>query len=267
LGVSKESFRFKRIYRLTTHLVIPDSHAHWQHHNKRAEYLGKLINDVKPDVVIHLGDSADMPSLSEYDKGTKSFQGRTYRADIDAHLDFNYRLWDTVKAAKRKLPRRVILEGNHEYRIKRAINLSPELEGAISPNDLDMYRFYDEYVEYNGRSPGTIEIDGINYAHFFISGVMGKAIGGVHAAYSIIQKMHGSSTAGDLHLLSYDVQTGIGGKKIQGMVAGCYQDFDADWAGEANKLWWRGVIVKRNVLNGNYDPEFISIKALKDTYG
>lgn len=252
---------------MTSHLVVPDTHAHFQHHNKRAEWLGKLINDLKPDVVIHLGDSADMPSLSGFDKGTRAAIGRTYRADVDAHLDFNYRLWDTVKASKRKLPRRIILEGNHEHRIVKAINLQPELDGAISPNDLRMYDFYDEYIEYNGRSPGVVVVDGIHYAHFFISGVMGKAIGGTHAAYSILQKGHGSSTAGDLHLLSYDIQTGIGGRRIQGLVAGCYQDFDADWAGEANRLWWRGVVFKDNVDNGNYDPRFISLASLKKAYG
>jgi hypothetical protein len=122
-------------------------------------------------------------------------------------------------------------------------------------------------VEYNGRSPGVIEIDGISYAHFFISGVMGKAIGGLHPAYSILQKGHGSATAGDLHLLSYNVQTGIGGKRLQGLVAGCYQDYDADWAGESNKLWWRGIVVKRNVEDGNYDPEFISLDQIKKAYG
>ncbi len=250
-----------------THLIIPDTHAHFQHNNKRAEWLGNLINDVKPDTVIHMGDSADMPSLSSYDRGTKGFQGRTYRADIDSHLDFNDRLWGVVRSSKRKLPKRIFLEGNHEHRIKKAINIQPELEGAIAFKDLELDRYYDEVIEYNGRSPGVIEVDGINYAHFFISGVLGKAIGGLHAANAILSKGHGSATAGDLHLLSYDIQTGIGGRKIQGLVAGCYQDYDADWAGEANKLWWRGVIIKRGVEGGNYDPEFISIDRIKKEYG
>lgn len=250
-----------------THLVIPDTHAHPKHHNRRAEWLGKLINDIKPDVVVHLGDSADMPSLSSYDRGTKAFQGRNYRADIDAHLDFNDRLWNTVRSAKRKLPVRYFFEGNHEHRISKAINLQPELEGAISFDDLELERYYDVITPYNGRSPGVLAIDGISYAHFFISGVMGRPLGGTHPAYSILAKGHGSATAGDLHLLSYEVQTGIGGKRLQGLVAGCYQDYDADWAGEANKLWWRGVVVKRNVENGNYDPSFISLAALKKAYG
>lgn len=249
------------------HLIIPDPHAHPKFHNKRAEWVGKLINDIKPDVVICLGDLADMPSLSSYDRGTKAFQGRNYRADIDAALDFNDRLWSTVRKSKRKLPHRVILEGNHEHRITKAINLQPEIEGALSFDDLEYERYYDETIRYNGRSPGVTSIDGISYAHFFISGVMGKSIGGAHPAYSILAKGHGSATAGDLHLLSYECQTGIGGKRLQGLVAGCFQDYDADWAGEANKLWWRGCVVKNNVENGNYDPEFISLARLKKEYG
>lgn len=249
------------------HLVIPDPHSHFQHNNKRAEWAGRLVNDVQPDVVVVLGDLWDMPSLSGFDKGTRAAIGRTYRADIDAGLDFNDRLWSTVKATKRKLPRRVFLVGNHEQRINKAINLQPELEGAIGFRDLELERSYDDIVEYNGRSPGVISIDGISYAHFFISGVMGKPIGGTHAAYSILQKGHGSSTAGDLHLLSYDVQTGIGGRRLHGLVAGCYQSHDADWAGEANRLWWRGLVLKSNVHDGTYDPSFIGIDSLRKEYG
>ena len=249
------------------HLIIPDTHAHPDHNNDRAIWLGKLINDIKPDVVVHLGDSADMPSLSSYDKGTKVFHGRNYSRDVDSHLDFNDKLWSTVRKSKRKLPKRFFLEGNHEHRIKKAINLQPELEGAISFGDLELEKYYDEITEYNGRSPGTTTIDGITYAHFFISGVMGKSIGGQHPAAAILTKGHCSATAGDLHLLSYGLQTDLNGRRIQGLVAGCYQDYAADWAGEANKLWWRGVVVKRNVGDGSYDPEFISIKKIKEKYG
>lgn len=216
--------------------------------------------------MVHLGDSADMPSLSSYDRGTKAFHGRKYSDDIAAHIEFNDILWNTVKSAKKRLPYRVFLEGNHEHRIKKAINLQPELEGAISFGDLQLDRYYDTVVEYNGRSPGVISLDGINYAHFFISGVLGKAIGGTHPAHAILTKGHESSTAGDLHLLSHGNQTTLSGRRIYGLVAGCYQDYDADWAGEANKLWWRGVVVKRNVEQGQYEPQFISIESLKKEY-
>ena len=85
-----------------TIIVIPDSHAKPGVSNRRAEWLGKLIVDIKPDIVVDMGDTADMESLCSYDRGHKSFQGRTYAKDIEAHNDFQDRLWSTVRKAKRK---------------------------------------------------------------------------------------------------------------------------------------------------------------------
>jgi len=251
---------------LTIHLVIPDQHAHPDFNNDRADLLSALIKDVKPDVVINMGDAADMPSLCSYDKGTRAFQGRNYGRDIAAHLDFQDRIWAPVKAAKKKLPRRVILEGNHEHRIKRCLSLSPELEGAVSFDDLKFKDYYDDIVEYNGSSPGVINIDNINYAHFFVSGVMGRPISGEHPAYSLLTKHFVSCTAAHLHTLDYTVRTRGDGKRINGLVAGVYQDYFADFAGEANRLWWSGVVIKMDVEDGDYDPVFVSYNQLKRIY-
>ena len=30
-------------------------------------------------------------------------------------------------------------------------------------------------------------------------------------------------------------------------------DYNSDWAGDANRLYWRGCVIKRNVENGSYD--------------
>jgi len=253
---------------LKTHLVIPDPHAHYKHHNDRATWAGKLINDIKPDVVVVLGDTADMPSLSGYDKGKKSFYGRTYRADIDAHADFQERLWSPVRRSKRKMPRAISLIGNHEHRITRAIEVQPELERTIGLQDLELERYYDDIVEYSGGSPGTIAIDGIHYGHFFVSGISGRPIGGEHPAYSLLSKGYSSHTQGHSHTLDFCFRARAGGERIYGLVAGCFQDYDNDWSGkELGKLWWRGVVVKRSVEAGAYSPQFISIEELKKEYG
>jgi hypothetical protein len=250
-----------------THLVIPDSHAHPSFDNVRADWLARLIIDTRPDVVIHIGDSADLPSLSSYDKGKRSFHGRTYRADIDAHLDFQDRMWEPVIARKKKLPRTVFCVGNHEQRIEKALDLSPELQGTIGMGDLELDRWYDDVVPYVGSTPGVIEIDGVHYAHYFTSGVMGRPVGGQHPAYSLITKQFTSCTAGHLHLSDYSIATTTMGRKVMGCFVGCYQDYNSEWAGEVNKLWWRGVVLKRNVSDGMYDPQFISIDALRKEYG
>lgn len=253
-----------------THLVIPDQHAHPDFNNDRADLLGKLILDLKPDVVVNMGDAADMPSMSSYDKGKASFHGRNYEKDINSHLDFQDRMWYPIRKSKRKQPFKVVLEGNHEHRIKKALQYSPELEGdrfGVSFKDLAFSEYYHQVVEYSGSTPGTYAVDGVHYAHYFISGVMGRPIGGEHHAHSLISKNMVSSTAAHSHLVDWAVRTDTSGKKIMGCVAGVYQDYDSQWAGNINKLWWAGVVVKHGVEDGIYSPQFISLDQLRKEYG
>lgn len=250
-----------------THLFVTDQHTHYKHHNKRAEYLGHLINETKPDVVIFGGDLYDMPSLSSYDKGRRSFQGRTYSADVNTGLDFLDRCFSIIRKQKKKLPYFVFLEGNHEHRIAKALDLQPELEGTISFEDLGLNRYFDKIIRYDGGTPGVETIDGISYAHYFVSGVMGRPISGEHPAYSLLSKQFGSCSAGHIHTADYAIRTNSDGSKLHGLLGGCFFDYASDWAGEANRLYWRGCVLKRNVAKGNYDPTFISLDWMKKQYG
>lgn len=246
---------------------MPDPHAHPDHDNRRADYLAQLIIESKPDVVVNLGDSIDLASLSSYDKGKRSFQGKSYRKDLDSHLEFQERMWGPVKARKKKLPYRVALEGNHENRIEKALDLSPELEGTIGFKDLLLEDYYDEVVRYKGGTPGKITLDGITFAHYMVSGVMGRPISGIHPAASLLAKGYKSCVVGHLHTADYSIATDADGKKIMGLVAGVYTDYDFDWAGEVNKLYWRGVVILENVEDGMFDPQFVSMNTLRKWYG
>lgn len=252
---------------MVKHLVIPDIHARPGVSLKRAEYLGELIYDTKPDVIIMLGDLADMPSLCSYDRGTKAFVGRTYAKDVEAAIEFQDKMFSRIRRSKKKLPRRVILEGNHEQRIRRAINLQPELEGVISPKDLEYEKYFDEYVEYDGATPGIIPIHGVYYAHYMVSGVMGRAISGEHLAYSLLTKQFQSCTVGHNHTFDYCMRSKADGTKIMGLCAGHYDDNRSAYAGTANELWWSGVVIKDNVENGVYDMKTISLATLEKEYG
>lgn len=249
-----------------THLIFTDAHAHPDHHNKRAEWLGKLIADVRPDVVINGGDAADMPSLCSYDKGTKAFHSASYARDLAAHGDFQERLWDTVRATKKKLPVRIALIGNHEQRIGRALNVQHELEGTIGYEDLELERFYDEVVEYTGSTPGTIDVDGICYAHYMVSGISGRPVSGEHPAYSHLTKFHTSCVVGHSHLLDFAQRTRADGRKINGLVAGCFSDWFHSFAGTGGGLWWRGACILKNVEDGYYDLETVSLDRIRKEY-
>lgn len=251
---------------MSIHLVLPDPHAHPEHNNDRADWIGRLIVDLKPDVFINLGDQWDLSSLSGYDRGKASFHGKAYKKDLDAGLEFSERLWAPLKRAKKKKPLSFFFEGNHEERQRRMLEQHSELEGTISFKDFDLDRYYDEVIRYKGTTPGTVQVDGINYAHYFTTGISGRNIGGEHSGYTLLTKQFSSSTCGHSHTFDYCIRSDANGKKIHGLVAGVYQDYESDWAGELNKLWHKGVVIKREVDNGQYDLEWISIERLKKEY-
>lgn len=254
---------------MKTHLVYGDTHAHPQYHNKRADLISKLIQDVKPDVVVNIGDNADMASLSSYDKGLRHFYGKSYKADIEAHLEFDERVWEPIKRLKKRMPYRVFCIGNHEQRIEKCLDRSPELAGAVTLKDLDLERWYDRVVPYEGYgSPGVITIDGVRYAHYVVAGVSGRPLASLHQGYQLVQKRHHSTTVGHQHVFSYNRQaTEADGRTMNGLCIPCMVDYPVDWAGTVTDLWDRGVVVKHNVEDGNYDLEYVSLERLEKEYG
>lgn len=253
-----------------TVLVVPDQHAHPDFSNERADWLGKMILDLKPDVLVNMGDAADMESLCSYDKGKAQFYSRSYTKDIEAHLDFQERMWKPIKKAKRKKPYNVCLVGNHEQRVEKVLSYEPHLEGekhGISMRDFDFEKHYHEVVPYDGSTPGVYSLDGVLFAHYFISGVMGRPIGGEHHASSLIAKNHCSSVAAHSHTFDFSVKQRADGKTLMGLVTGVYQDYKSPWAGASANLWQSGVSVLHGFEEGRWDLEWVSLRRLEVEYG
>ena len=127
------------------HLLIPDCQLKVGVPMDHLTALGNYIIDQKPDVIINIGDFADMPSLSTYDRGTKTAEGARYQEDIDATFEGMEKLLEPIKAYNRHAalghravyrPDMVLTLGNHENRINRHVNANPDLEGKLSVDDL-----------------------------------------------------------------------------------------------------------------------------------
>jgi predicted MPP superfamily phosphohydrolase len=244
---------------MATHLVIGDPHCNPKASNDRFLWAGKLARDLKPDTIVCMGDFSSMDSLSSYDKGKKSFEGRRYKKDIDHAHDA---LEKFNKGLNGKRSRKVMLLGNHEDRIDRIIDETPELDGTISTKDLKFKEFGWEVVAY--QEP--VAIDGIHYCHNYPTGIMGKPISGDNIARSLLLKNKVSSTVGHCHLFDYSMCTIPTGRKVIGLSAGCYLHHKEDYARNTQRLWWSGLIVKRNVKQGEYDIETIEYNAVKRRY-
>jgi len=254
------------------HLVIPDAHAKPGIDNRRFDWLGQIIMDERPDKIIIIGDWADMHSLSSYDKGKKSFEGRRYKHDIEAANDALDRMMRPIveyneRQASHKhagyKPEIHVCLGNHEHRTVRAIDLDPILEGTIGLDDIR----FKEYGMIVHPFLHEVEIDGVFYAHYFVSGVMAKAIGGEHPATMLLNKQHRSCTAGHLHLADWAQRRSADGSHIMGCLVGCYFEHNEEYVPRSvNRMWWRGLVIKENVVNGCYDPRFLSMNTIKKRY-
>lgn len=237
--------------------------------NDRFDWLGNYIYERRKDIdlVVDLGDGADMRSLNSFDtRYPQAIVTQNYEEDIESYIDSQLRLRYNFSKNKKGKPFWVGFEGNHEYRIKTAIAHDPRLEGqkyGISFSHLRTEEFFKEYHEYRHKAPAIANYCGVDFSHFFGAGNYGKPVSGVHHAYGLIQNRHNSSVCGHSHkrgVYFNDLAGSIG------LVVGCYKGGDESWAGQSNKSWWKGVVLMKDCNNGMFEPEFISLEELKRDY-
>lgn len=242
---------------LFKHIVIPDTQCKPGVSLDHMEWAGRYVAEKQPDVVVHLGDNWDMPSLSSYDKGKKSFEGRRYKADIEAGND-GMELFNRAIAKMRKPPRKVFTIGNHEERILRAVEMDAAFEGVIGLHDLSLAGWeVQPYLR-------PIEIHGILYAHFFYNPRTGKPWGGTAA--TVLRHVGQSFIQGHkqgLDIAIHDLPTG---KRRRGIIAGSYYQHNEVYLGAQGNHHWRGILVLHEVKAGNFDLLEVSLDYLRRRY-
>lgn len=250
-------------------LVIPDTQVKPGHDLSYLERIGNFIIDKQPDRIVHLGDHADMPSLSSYDVGTKAFEGRRYRDDIAAAKEGTealFRPLNQYNARQRKngkkqyLPARDFFLGNHEHRITKAVNLDPKLDGVLSVDDL---RYHDSWdVVHPFLEVGVI--GGIAFSHYFVTGVAGRPAG---TAAAQLRKTNMSSIAGHQQGKQIAYATRADGSTITSIIAGSCYEHNEDYMGPQGNRHWRGVIMLHEVNDGAFDEMFVSLNYINERYG
>lgn len=255
---------------MTTAVVWSCCHASPEHSNERFDWLGKFLFDIKPDYVVDLGDFGDFKSLNSYDtRYPQAIVSQSYQADVEVYNDAQDRIRHQFRQSKKRMPYFYGFRGNHCQRLDKAIALDPRLEGdkyGISPKHLQTDYWYDEYYEYENGGPAIREIDGVLYAHYFSSGNMGTAMSGDHHAYNLLRKFHQSATCGHSHKRNIYFKDDSFKRSI-GLVAGNFKGGAESWAGQSQNAWAKGVWVKREIDNGLYEPEWVSMERIKKVYG
>lgn len=243
-----------------THLVIGDCHAAPGQDLRRFTWLGRMIRELDPDVVVSLGDWYSLDSLCSH---------RTLSARSSE------RVVDDIQAGELALAaleaelvgwggRKVITLGNHDDRLRQLGDGSPWLQG-----------FGDIGVEHRKRGWEVVpfltpfRLDGILYQHYATAKGTGRPLAGkYHAARLLERYRHAESVVvGHSHVLQHRTEA-VPGRRVHALVAGCYFEHVEDYAGEAdNADWWRGIVVLRDVRGGDFDLETWSLDRIKARWG
>lgn len=246
------------------HIVIPDGQVkpgikinHWA-------AIGNYIAEWRPEVIVNLGDFYDMTSLCKYEDDLAASTQRHIEKDIaagDAAWKAWTEPWINIKGYK---PRMLYTLGNHEYRWTRLMGEQPNLRGAIrEPWGLALKQGWHvaSYLK-------PITIDGVTYAHLFVKGANGRVtnakFGAANARTQVLREMR-SCTAGHKPGLDVHIQP-IGRGSMRGIIAGsCYQH-DEEYMTPQGTTYWRGILVKHGVRQGNYDLMEVSLEYLLRKY-
>ena len=252
------------------HFIIPDVQVKPGQDWAFLSWIGEYILDQEPDVIVCLGDFADMHSLSSYDKGKASGEGTRVKADLDATKEAMSILLKPLKdtQARQKKnkdkvyrPRMVMTLGNHEQRIERHVDANPELIGFLSYDDLGYKEF--GWEVYDFLEP--IGVDGIIYTHYLSNPMTGRPYSGT--ALSQLKTVGKSYVVGHKQVLDVGIRPVLDGSMQLGIICGACYPHNEGYKGHQGNNHFRGLVVLHDVRGGFADPMFVSLDYLKRKYG
>jgi hypothetical protein len=148
--------------------------------------------------------------------------------------------------------------GNHENRIDREADSNPKLLGTISTDDLC-------YPEFGWRVwpfLKVVRIEQIDYAHYFISGSMGRP---VSSAAALLRTRQSSAVMG--HVQRQDLAIHPFTQNIALFSGICYTHDETYLTPQNDTACKRGIWVLNEVGGGTFDPMFVSLEFLRRNYG
>ena len=247
-------------------LVIPDAHARPNEKARdwdRFTAAGKLALDLKPDIVLCLGDLGDFDSLNSYKpRAADAFDGKALRRDGEAFREALRSIRRPVVAENERHrkgrhrerqynPAWVMLEGNHEERWRR-----------IPETELLGHDYLAEVADEEGwnwhRFLQPVEIGEVLFAHYIESGVARKPA----TVGTVLNKVHRSVVFGHNHGFGYDQRPVLGRRPLSALCAGSFKPPHRTGDHE-----WSGLTLLTDVRDGGYNIQQLPYDHVLETYG
>jgi len=256
-------------------LILPvgDCHVTNGQNLDRFDYLGQLILEKQPDIIVLMGDFLTLNCLSFWDKSKKrKMEGRRYQAEIKAgNIALNKMLGPTVKLQKRQRknkvrqykPELVYLMGNHEERLERYLDIDPSFEGIINIEE-NLHLHDRGFLVFPYKS--YYMNNGIHYTHIPFNKL--REIAGVNVCRTAQTVCVGSTIFAHTHELNVSNIHRAGQTHLQQLLnCGCYFEETEEYAQGHLTNYWKGVCMLNNYKEGRFDIQTYSLGHLRRTYG
>lgn len=240
--------------------VLPDVQAKEGVPLDHLAAYGQYIAEKQPDGIVCIGDFADMPSLSSYDIGKRSFEGRRYRKDVDAAKRAMGTFLTPIAKVPGYKPWLKLTLGNHEDRITRAIEGDPKLDGTLSLDDLEYKNF--GWEVYPFLQP--VVVGGVAFCHYFPSGIMGRP---TMSARQILNKLHMSAYAGHQQGRDIAYAKRADGGDLTAIISGSFYQHEESYLSPFTNKHWRGAYFLHQVKDGAFDEMALSLEYLLYRFG
>ena len=224
-------------------------------------HIGAYIAKKQPDIIVQIGDWFDNASLSSYDRGQLSAEGKRLSADIVAGNEAIKILASYIDSVPNYNPRKVVTLGNHEDRIQRFVNETPALAGFLG-NHLYHFEQYGWEV-YDFLTPCIIE--GIAFVHYVVAVNTGRPLG--NALAGRLEKVGTSFVMGHQQTFAYHERSlQLTGAMQMALVVGACYDHDEPYKGVQGNHHFRGCVMLYEVENGYAMHKKITLRHMKDVY-
>lgn len=261
-----------------TTLVIGDPHVEPNTDLRRFVALSNFIYENRPTNIVQIGDFFTFDSISSHNASKRlTLEGQRFKQELDAGIEaYNLlangirRVYRSDVRAKRKrtIRRMLWVEGNHEERVRRYLELNPQMEGMLDyrhhiPLEKDGW----EVVPY--RNYGFIY--GIGFTHVPMNG-NNNPIGSKHAVKNCIKDHHHHVVYGHNHKLIHEsdgILTTGGYIRNTATSVGCFFENSPEYAmgSQGERDWWRGVVLLHHLdMEGGFDIETVAMSRLLGEY-
>jgi len=241
---------------MSTIMVIPDCQVRPGVSLRHLTAIGKYAAEKQPDVIVNLGDFADMPSLSRYSIGTAEAEGARYRADIECAQDAMAMLMAPIKARSGYRPRMILTLGNHEDRIDREANANPRWKGFLTTRDLGYEKHGWKVVPFLR----VANVNGVEFSHYFVTGTMARP---ASSAAALLRQRQRSAIMGHVQKIDFAIHPQT--QQTALMAGVCYTHDEKFLTPQGNNCK-RGIWMLHEVRGGRFDLMFVSLGFLMRKY-